>query len=354
VFPNQLDVDLQSGQVRDDRDFTVAERLTGTIRGTVLGEPKGQPREPLSGLTVFLDVIANGVRDLGEPGTITDAQGRYRFDGLPAASYTVRLDTAPLQDVAVVTPPGTVNLFDGLDAAGRDFLVVFQGDSVRRQVLALASFGDFAAAGATLSQPAVGPLGGGFVQLQLGTIMGSVWLHDPAAQDTGFLPDLVQGRGEPGIADQTISLYREENGSETLVATTTSSQQDASFRFAGLPSGTYIVRQTPTRKFVQVTGGGVSKPESLFAVTNRAAGGTDAGQSTLWEVGIGPFAATAVRSSPATSPCSTARPRTSPVRRLLAGPRACGGTTSPRAGSPTSGPATSARWSRSTSSTPPG
>jgi|GEM_PF-2800271 len=296
VFPAVREVGLESSEVVDDRDFTVAERLTGTIRGTVLGEPKGQPREPLSGLTVFLDVIANGVRDLGEPGTITDAQGRYRFDGLPAASYTVRLDTAPLQNVAVVHPPGTVNLFDGLDAAGRDFLVVFQGDSVRRQVLALASFGDFAAAGATLSQPAVGPLGGGFVQLQLGTIMGSVWLHDPAAQDTGFLPDLVQGRGEPGIADQTISLYREENGSETLVATTTSSRQDASFQFAGLPSGSYIVRQTPTRKFVQVTGGGVSKPESLFAVTNRAAGGTDAGQSTLWEVGIGPFAATAVRS----------------------------------------------------------
>jgi len=290
------DVVLQSGQVRDDRDFTVAERLTGTIRGTVLGEPKGQPREPLSGLTVFLDVIANGRLDLGEPSTITGADGGYRFDDLPAASYTVRLDTSPLQDVAVTTPETlTFNLLDGQDASARDFIVEFQGDTIQRQLLAIASFGDFAAAGATLSQPAVGPLGGSIIQLELGTIMGSVWRHDDNAQQAGS-PDLIKARSEEEIPDQTISLYREENGSETLVATTTSSQQDASFRFAGLPSGTYIVRQTPTRKFVQVTGGGVSKPESLFAVTNRAAGGTDAGKSTLWEVGIGPFAATAVRS----------------------------------------------------------
>ena len=294
VFPAVREVGLESSEVVDDRDFTLAERLTGTIRGTVLGEPKGQPREPLSRLTVFLDVIANGVLDLGEPSTITGADGGYRFDDLTAASYTVRLDASPLRDVAVTNPAKwTVNLFDGQDASARDFLVTFQGDTIQRQPLALASFGDFAAVGPTLTQPPVGPLGGSIVQLELGKIMGSVWLHDPAAQDTPT-PDLVQGRGEAGIADQTISLYREENGVETLVATTTSSRQDASFQFPNLTSGTYIVRQTPTRKFVQVTGGGVSKPESLFAVTSRAVGGTDAGKSTLWEVSTSPFAATGV------------------------------------------------------------
>ena len=294
VFPAVREVGLESSEVVDDRDFTLAERLTGTIRGTVLGEPKGQPREPLSRLTVFLDVIANGVLDLGEPSTITGADGGYRFDDLTAASYTVRLDASPLRDVAVTNPAKwTVNLFDGQDASARDFLVTFQGDTIQRQPLALASFGDFAAVGPTLTQPPVGPLGGSIVQLELGKIMGSVWLHDPAAQDTPT-PDLVQGRGEAGIADQTISLYREENGVETLVATTTSSRQDASFQFPNLPSGTYVVRQTPTRKFFQVTGGGLSKPETLFAMTYRAAGGTDAGKSTLWEVSTSPFAATGV------------------------------------------------------------
>ena len=296
VFPAVRDVGLESSEVVDDRDFTIAERLTGTIRGTVLGEPKGQPREPLSGLTVFLDVIANGVLDRGEPSTITGADGGYRIDDLPAASYTVRLDASPLLDVRVTAPTTwTVNLFDGQDAAARDFLVEFQGDTIQRQLLALASFGDFAAVGPTVSQPPLGPPGGGIVQLDLGTIQGSVWLHDPAAQDT-LTPDLVKVRSEPGIADQTISLYREENGVETLVATTTSSRQDASFQFPNLTSGTYIVRQTPTRKFFQVTGGGVSKPESLFAMTYRAAGGTDAGKSTLWEVATGPFVASEIAS----------------------------------------------------------
>ncbi|MFM8415481.1 MAG: cadherin domain-containing protein, partial [Planctomycetota bacterium] len=295
VFPAVREVGVESSEVVDDRNFTLAERLTGTIRGTVLGQPKGEPQEPLAGLTVFLDVIANGVRDLGEPGTVTDAGGGYRFDDLPAAVYTVRLDTSPLLDVAVTRPATwTVNLFDGLDADSRDFLVEFQGDTVQRQGMVLA----FSMAGAPVDVgaeagdvPPVVVLGGSIVQPTGGTIMGSVWLHDPAAQDAGLAPDLVQARGEPGIADQTISLYRVENGVEMLVGTTRSSRADATFDFSDLIPGTYVVRQTPTGKFHQVTGGGVSKPETLYAVTNR-----DAGKSILWEIGGTPFAATEIGS----------------------------------------------------------
>ena len=84
----------------------------------------------------------------------------------PTAS---RLDASPLLDVRVTAPTTwTVNLFDGQDAAARDFLVEFQGDTIQRQLLALASFGDFAAVGPTVSQPPLGPPGGGVVQLDLG------------------------------------------------------------------------------------------------------------------------------------------------------------------------------------------
>jgi RHS repeat-associated protein len=44
----------------------------------------------LSGWTVYLDVNRNGAFDPGEPSTVTDGDGLYRFEDLSGANYTVR------------------------------------------------------------------------------------------------------------------------------------------------------------------------------------------------------------------------------------------------------------------------
>jgi hypothetical protein len=44
------------------------------------------------GITVYLDTNRNGRRDVGEPGDVTDAEGRYRFEGLASGSYDVRTE----------------------------------------------------------------------------------------------------------------------------------------------------------------------------------------------------------------------------------------------------------------------
>jgi Tol biopolymer transport system component len=48
----------------------------------------GEP--PLGGWIVYLDLNGNRQKDNGEPFTVTDANGEYRFTGLPAGTYTVR------------------------------------------------------------------------------------------------------------------------------------------------------------------------------------------------------------------------------------------------------------------------
>ncbi|MCO6455655.1 MAG: hypothetical protein J5I93_10210 [Pirellulaceae bacterium] len=47
----------------------------------------GEP--PLGGVTVLLDRNANGAQDSGEPTRVTDDQGRYSFDNVPAGIYRV-------------------------------------------------------------------------------------------------------------------------------------------------------------------------------------------------------------------------------------------------------------------------
>lgn len=44
----------------------------------------------LGGVTIYLDLNDNGILDSGEPSTVTNSQGQYRFTGLPAGRYIVR------------------------------------------------------------------------------------------------------------------------------------------------------------------------------------------------------------------------------------------------------------------------
>src|SRR5262249_3304908 len=85
-------------------------------------DPPPVPEPGRPGVTVYLDLDDDGVRDPDEPSTATDAQGHYRFDGLLPDTYTVRLDLPAGRVVAapqdgfrrvVVTDAG--ESFTGLD-----------------------------------------------------------------------------------------------------------------------------------------------------------------------------------------------------------------------------------------------
>lgn len=68
----------------------------GEIRGTKYEDKKGNGKLPgwgyprLSGWTIYLDTDNDGSLDAGEPSTLTDRHGNYRFTGLPAGTYYVR------------------------------------------------------------------------------------------------------------------------------------------------------------------------------------------------------------------------------------------------------------------------
>jgi hypothetical protein len=68
----------------------------GEIRGTKYidrngdGKLKGSDHSRLAGVTIYLDLNNNGQLDPGEPSTVTNRFGDYRFPSLPAGTYVVR------------------------------------------------------------------------------------------------------------------------------------------------------------------------------------------------------------------------------------------------------------------------
>jgi hypothetical protein len=76
--------------------FTTSDELLGIFsnlkqNNTSTNNSNNAGLEPgLGGITIYLDLNQNGKLDAGEPETVTDNDGKYRFTGLPAGRYTVR------------------------------------------------------------------------------------------------------------------------------------------------------------------------------------------------------------------------------------------------------------------------
>src|SRR5690606_4739888 len=65
--------------------------ITGTAYPDLDNDGRPDPGEwELAGVTIYVDLDGDGNLDAGEPTTITDADGNYRFDGLPPGEYVVR------------------------------------------------------------------------------------------------------------------------------------------------------------------------------------------------------------------------------------------------------------------------
>ena len=70
------------------------QMLAGDIRGTVYNDVnndgfRDQGEAGLVNWTVFLDTNQDGSIDAGEPSTLTDAEGKFSFLGIPAGDYRV-------------------------------------------------------------------------------------------------------------------------------------------------------------------------------------------------------------------------------------------------------------------------
>jgi len=68
----------------------------------------------LPGFTTYLDTNSNNTLDTGEPSTITDAQGQYRFNGLPVGTYVVK--GIAQTGFAQTTPDPVITVDPGINA----------------------------------------------------------------------------------------------------------------------------------------------------------------------------------------------------------------------------------------------
>jgi protocatechuate 3,4-dioxygenase beta subunit len=206
------------------------EPLRGNVRGVVFNDADddglrddGEPG--LGGVVVFLDTDKDGVKDEGEKGTLSNADGRYAFEGLEPGAYRVR-EIVPQGFVRTVPADGfyDVNVTAGGNVNDRNF-------GNRR-----------------VEEP------------RPGVIVGVVY-NDVDADGT-------RDDGEPGLANVIVYLDANKNGAKDEGEKATLSRSDGRYGFELLAPATYRVRE------VVPAGWQLTQPEAGFydvAVTNGQA-----------------------------------------------------------------------------------
>jgi fimbrial isopeptide formation D2 family protein/uncharacterized repeat protein (TIGR01451 family) len=197
--------------------------LTLTSGGVNLDQDFGYTGTGAIGDTIWNDLDGNGVQDAGETGlagasvtltadlnndgtpdtltVVTDANGNYSFDNLPANSYTITVDTATL-------PPGVVQTFDGQGALDNAATVPLAAGDTNNNV--------------------------DFGYRQTGTIGDTVWYDMDS--------DGMQDTGEFGLANINVTLVGDLDGDgavDDILATTTDS--NGQYLFDRLPDGDYTI-----------------------------------------------------------------------------------------------------------------
>ncbi len=192
--------------------LTIVVPAVGSISGRVFNDPDGDGRAQTdaSGIAGVTLTLTGGA--LGAPRTtVTDADGQWSFDGVPAGTYTVT-ETQP------------VGYDDGLDTPGS--LATLQGDDTLQVTL---SAGDTSA-------------GSTFAEIAGGSISGTVYEDLDA--------DGVQGAGEPGIGGVTLRLTGTDDAGNAVDRTGLSSAGTGAWTFTGVRPGSYTVTETQPRGYL--------------------------------------------------------------------------------------------------------
>lgn len=193
---------LTPGQVASGHDFALQPQSSfnpSSVTGQVWYDANANGTRDVNDYSLvnwiaYLDTNDNDQIDPGEPVSLTDNSGNYRFDGLAPGSYSVR--TAPYRGYSLSRP-----------LAGEYNLTLGVGDSVNA--------GDFA-----------------YYQR---TISGTVFVDNNAngnkdANDT------------TGLTGYTIYLDSNNNAVQDPGEAFTQTLFNGSYSFAGLDAGTYILR----------------------------------------------------------------------------------------------------------------
>jgi protocatechuate 3,4-dioxygenase beta subunit len=216
-----------SGQVFTGVDL--GNFKTATISGAKFEDIDGsgafKPGDPgLAGVTIFLDANNNGVLDLGEVSTTTDANGHFQFTGLLPGAYYVR-EVLPPGSVRTTTNPASITV----TASGQ----VFSG----------VDFGNF----------------------QLISISGTKF------QDTNG--NGVHDAGEPGLPGVTIFLDANNNGILDPGEASTTTDANGNYQFTNLGPGAYYVRELVPSGWTRTT----ANPGPISAVSGHNVTGVDFG-----------------------------------------------------------------------------
>ncbi len=236
VFPQSpfvWPVYLTSGVSVTDRDFGFVPSTTGgqfenaILTGKLFNDLNGDGfiqngEVALVGVTVYLDLNGNEVRDFNEPRAVTDNTGSYSFTGLGNRPYTVRtllgigtVQTSPLGTKFAMTPytltTGSTQLANPQDVIADDLngdgwsdlaVALFSGNSVAIRLNDKA--GGFGGAPVTVSvaPEGLGPIALASGKLNSGTAVDMI----SANQLNGTATILLDFNGTGFASKQTLAV----------------------------------------------------------------------------------------------------------------------------------------------------
>ncbi|MFP4031040.1 MAG: SdrD B-like domain-containing protein, partial [Desulfococcaceae bacterium] len=233
--PTAVDVPAGSNTNAGDDGYRQQNaRIGDFVWNDLNGDGIQDDGEPgISGVTVYLDLNGNGLRDGDEPAAVTDADGGYLIGGLPAGTYTARVDSTAV-------PEG--------------FALSSESDALERTLI-----------------PGETRLDADFGYRRIdGGIGDRIW-NDRNG-------DGVQDADEPGIPGVTAALVDpgpdgELGTDDDVLLATTTTDADGRYLFPDLPAGTYAVLVTDDdnvlENFNLTTGNAPFGPAELAAGENR-------------------------------------------------------------------------------------
>lgn len=151
----------------------------------------------IAGWTAFSDVNKDGSLNVGEPSSVTDVDGNYRFNSVAAGSYRVGV---VLQSGWVATSPATTDITVGTSGNVRADFFMFSG----------------------------------------GDIVGTVW-NDLNADGVRAIDPVTGAFTDPGLVDWTMFLDLNNSTKFEAGEPTTTTDGNGRYKFLDLPPGDYEV-----------------------------------------------------------------------------------------------------------------